>query len=130
METVNDLVSKFNRNRFVEIPFFESAVCTFRKSFPYAVDLKFSGFDMAEAFYTGHTNYNYTTNACNSGPNGTIDHRCHCFTQMIWNSTNLVGCAVKKHDNNTFYAACAYEPGGNIPGKYKSNVPKFDGVDI
>lgn len=110
----------------VPTPTFNDGVCTFCKSVPHAVHFYLDGMDIGEKFFSGHVNYNYTSHMCNSGPNGTVDHVCHCFTQMIWRSTTDVGCAYARFDNYTYYAACVYHPVGNIPGKYKDNVPMLN----
>lgn len=45
------------------------------------------------------------------------------FTQLVWNSTRSVGCAVK--DCGSYYGqylVCEYDPPGNIAGQYDDNV--------
>lgn len=44
------------------------------------------------------------------------------FTQMVWNSSTQLGCAVKNCSANTYYIVCNYYPQGNIIGQGKANV--------
>ncbi|GJN71718.1 cysteine-rich secretory protein family domain-containing protein [Purpureocillium lilacinum] len=47
------------------------------------------------------------------------------FTQLVWKSTNAVGCAARHCGNNMrFYLVCEYSPRGNIvnAGYFKDNV--------
>ena len=39
------------------------------------------------------------------------------YTQVVWKSTERLGCGVKGS-----YMVCRYEPAGNIPGEYEENV--------
>lgn len=45
------------------------------------------------------------------------------FTQLVWNSTRFIGCAVKDcGDYFGQYLVCEYEPAGNVAGAFDTNV--------
>ena len=82
--------------------------------------------------YTGRylTNYWYSENAyynyySGSSKNGDIVNH---FTQMIWKTTQKIGCAYTvgrwKTYDECYYICCYYSPGGNLPGLYVKNVPR------
>lgn len=43
------------------------------------------------------------------------------FTQVVWNSTRRLGCAKGACSGANFWV-CQYEPAGNVPGQFQSNV--------
>lgn len=54
-------------------------------------------------------NYTYITNTCN----GVCGH----YTQLIWKSTQKVGCAMA-HDTRREIWVCSYDPPGNYRGEW------------
>ncbi|OWF37538.1 cysteine-rich secretory protein LCCL domain-containing 2-like [Mizuhopecten yessoensis] len=61
--------------------------------------------------------YDYWANTCVPG------QQCGHYTQMIWGTTNMVGCGIhfcKKVEfwrrGDAYYVVCNYGPGGNING--------------
>ncbi|KAI1504858.1 CAP domain-containing protein [Biscogniauxia marginata] len=53
------------------------------------------------------------------------------LTQLIWNGSNKIGCAVKlcpagtmSSDMSTWYMVCNYSPPGNVGGAYAQNVKR------
>ncbi|XP_069124549.1 uncharacterized protein [Argopecten irradians] len=61
--------------------------------------------------------YDYWTNTCVPG------QQCGHYTQMIWGTTNMVGCGIHFckevgfwRRGNAHYVVCHYGPGGNING--------------
>jgi uncharacterized protein YkwD len=54
--------------------------------------------------------YNYDTNSCTPGM------KCGHFTQVIWKTTERIGCGVAYCDNSEVWV-CNYDPPGNIVGK-------------
>uniref|UniRef100_A0A803U0N9 ShKT domain-containing protein n=1 Tax=Anolis carolinensis TaxID=28377 RepID=A0A803U0N9_ANOCA len=68
---------------------------------------------------------------------GTTDSRknVNAYTQMIWHSSNQIGCALAfcPQSTNTFIYVCHYCPGGNILGQekkpYKKGLPCADCAD-
>ncbi|MED6217551.1 hypothetical protein PIB30_018761 [Stylosanthes scabra] len=59
-------------------------------------------------------NYDYKSNSC---IDGTLN--CLCYTQVVWNSTNLLGCAsVECQNYEATLATCLYyPPQGKIPNQ-------------
>ncbi|RWR82634.1 pathogenesis-related protein PR-1 type-like protein [Cinnamomum micranthum f. kanehirae] len=53
--------------------------------------------------------YDYSSNAC-SGPD------CTHYTQIVWRTTEQVGCAKIICDNGSSYITCEYYPPGNYVG--------------
>ena len=51
---------------------------------------------------------------CAQPPDKVVGH----YTQMIWETTNEVGCAISKSKSGKYYAVCNYNPPGNIVGDY------------
>lgn len=66
-----------------------------------------------EAWYDEVKDYNWQAQ-------NTYDH----FTQVVWKSTTLVGCAYKdcRKNNWGYYAICSYTKPGNVVGKNTLNV--------
>ena len=71
-------------------------------------------------YYKEEPNYNYSTGKSKNG--GVIGH----FTQVVWKSTTLIGCAVATGTylayQNSYYVCCNYFPAGNYIGEYVQNV--------
>uniref|UniRef100_A0A5K3F4B1 SCP domain-containing protein n=1 Tax=Mesocestoides corti TaxID=53468 RepID=A0A5K3F4B1_MESCO len=76
---------------------------------------------MAEGWYNEVKHYNYSSNYCS--------RVCGHYTQMVWASTTVVGCAMHRCDSlrpswpkPVYLMACQYAPGGNYIGEwpYKS----------
>lgn len=44
------------------------------------------------------------------------------FTQMIWESTEKMGCGKTTNSTGAVYVVCNYYPEGNIIGKFLDNV--------
>jgi pathogenesis-related protein 1 len=66
---------------------------------------------VANAWGSEKANYNYSTNTCARGK------ACGHYTQMVWESTDKVGCgkAVCRDDSQVW--VCNYKPSGNIVGR-------------
>ena len=69
-----------------------------------------------DIWYKEISKYNFNTN---EGEEGTAN-----FTQMVWKSTKKMGCGVGQKSETSFKVICYYLPKGNVPEKYKSNVPQ------
>ena len=54
-------------------------------------------------------NYTYITNSCKGD--------CGHYTQLIWRSTQKVGCATA-HNNQREVWVCSYDPAGNFRGEW------------
>jgi pathogenesis-related protein 1 len=54
--------------------------------------------------------YDYARNSCRAG------RMCGHYTQVVWRSTKLVGCAIEPCGRWT-YVYCAYDPPGNWRGE-------------
>jgi pathogenesis-related protein 1 len=52
--------------------------------------------------------YSYTRNACAAG------RRCGHYTQLVWSTTQEVGCAMTVCADQSQIWACYYRPAGNI----------------
>ncbi|MED6196993.1 hypothetical protein PIB30_052567 [Stylosanthes scabra] len=58
-------------------------------------------------------NYDYKSNTC---IDGTI--ACHCYTQIVWDTTIFLGCAsVECHNYGGTLITCLYSPEGNLPNQ-------------
>lgn len=56
--------------------------------------------------------YDYASNTCTSG------EQCGHYTQMVWDDTREVGCAVARNETRTREVwVCNYTPGGNFVGQ-------------
>jgi len=89
------------------------------------INMEPTGVDVVDAWYEEITDYNYgpvgnpcTKQKCASreSPPCALGH----FTQVMWEETTDVGCAVAEcpaQEQPTFVAVCHYGPGGNIVGK-------------
>ncbi|KAJ8494044.1 hypothetical protein OPV22_015765 [Ensete ventricosum] len=54
--------------------------------------------------------YDYRTNTCSRNAD------CSHYTQMVWKTTQRVGCARIFCDSGDTYAVCEYDPHGNVIG--------------
>ena len=54
--------------------------------------------------------YDYETNSCEDG------QMCGHYTQVIWSTTERVGCAVGACDDGSEIWMCNYDPAGNMVG--------------
>ncbi|MEM9538662.1 MAG: pathogenesis-related family 1 protein [Cyanobacteria bacterium P01_E01_bin.42] len=54
--------------------------------------------------------YNYNNNSCQPGK------MCGHYTQVVWESTREVGCAMARNNNREVWV-CNYDPPGNIIGR-------------
>jgi pathogenesis-related protein 1 len=57
--------------------------------------------------------YDYNSNSCNA-PAG---ESCGHYTQVIWNTTQEVGCAMAVCPDNGQIWSCNYRPAGNVVGQ-------------
>ena len=48
-------------------------------------------------------------------------HSLSHIPQMVWKSSDKMGCAIAKN-GNTVYIVANYYPPGNFVGRYKANV--------
>lgn len=44
------------------------------------------------------------------------------FTQLVWRTTEKLGCGMAQNDINIIYVLCFYNPPGNLDGQYDSNI--------
>uniref|UniRef100_A0A0N5BHQ4 SCP domain-containing protein n=1 Tax=Strongyloides papillosus TaxID=174720 RepID=A0A0N5BHQ4_STREA len=49
---------------------------------------------------------------------------CDDFSQLVWASSERIGCGISKSVDNIMVVACLFSPKGNIKGKYRENVHK------
>ncbi|KLJ09458.1 hypothetical protein EMPG_15120 [Blastomyces silverae] len=53
------------------------------------------------------------------------------FTQIVWKSTTVVGCATVKCSNHLRWnTVCNYGPPGNFGGRYAQNVARPNGAEM
>lgn len=55
--------------------------------------------------------YDYESNECQAG------EMCGHYTQLIWSTTEHVGCAMLKCSTNEYLWMCNYDPAGNWVGE-------------
>lgn len=55
-----------------------------------------------------HASYDPETGAC--------DGSCGHFTQLVWSTTERLGCALDVCDDGAEIWMCTYDPPGNVPG--------------
>ncbi|MED6216337.1 hypothetical protein PIB30_006981 [Stylosanthes scabra] len=69
----------------------------------------FTGFDAVKTWVAQKKYYNHISNSCVGG-------ECRGYTQVVWETTTVVGCARVICDNFAgTIVCCDYEPPGNIP---------------
>ncbi|KAG8034255.1 hypothetical protein G9C98_001339 [Cotesia typhae] len=44
------------------------------------------------------------------------------FTQLVWGSTETMGCGMARSESNKVYIVCFYNPPGNIQDQFQENV--------
>jgi hypothetical protein len=77
-----------------------------------------TGTDAVSDWSAESANYTYSTNTCAAG------ETCGHYTQLVWRTTNAVGCAVQQCTTNTpctgfpdwAFVVCDYTPAGNWDG--------------
>ena len=67
-----------------------------------------------ETWYKEIEKYDFTKGEFTSG----TGH----FTQVVWKSSEQIGCGVACGSNDYCYVTCNYYPGGNYLGQFKTNV--------
>ncbi|KAG2410043.1 Pathogenesis-related protein [Vigna angularis] len=86
--------------------------CDFEHSMgPYGENLAqgsgdLSGVDSVKMWVAEKAYYDEKNNEC-------VKEECLHYTQVVWNTTESVGCARTKCDNNWTYVICNYYPPGN-----------------
>ena len=70
-----------------------------------------------QRWYDEISSYDYATGQSRDGQ--PIGH----FTQIVWRTTTLVGCAVATCSGQDLLV-CNYSPAGNLTGTYRQNVPQ------
>jgi len=89
--------------------------CEFEHSYgPYGENLaqgyeELTGVDSVKMWVSEKPYYDHKNNKC-------VNDECLHYTQVVWNSTESVGCARTKCDNNWMFVICSYYPVGNIVG--------------
>lgn len=68
--------------------------------------------EAVDAWAAEAANYDYATNTCSSGT-------CSHWTQLVWSTTERVGCALSDCEGLTYRytVVCDYGPGGNTGGR-------------
>ncbi|CDR97231.1 SCP-like extracellular protein family protein, putative [Babesia bigemina] len=76
----------------------------------------------AQFWYEGHTDYDFENGGpLNRNPN------VLSFTQLVWKSSQEVGCGVACCDGRQVVLICRFNPPGNTQGHFTSNVQeKFE----
>ena len=79
-----------------------------------------TGAAVADNWYSENKNYDYASGGSKNGK--VVGH----FTQLVWNATTQIGCAVAEGSwsgfSPSYFVCCNYFPGGNILGQYTKNV--------
>ena len=74
-----------------------------------------SGEDIVDRWYEGSLQYDFKNPGWNSESAG--------FTQMVWKSTQKIGCAASCFEDKDFcFGLCVYYPAGNYEGEFEENV--------
>ncbi len=80
-------------------------------AFSYEVEPK----DVVDAWFSEIDFFDYASNTCDAG------EQCGHYTQVVWRSTERVGCAKRSCDLQGFgpaeYWVCEYDPAGNWVGE-------------
>ena len=72
--------------------------------------------NICQNWYNENKIYDYELNNFQKGTNN--------FTQLVWNSTKLIGFGYANHNNKNCYVALYY-PAGNVFGQFTNNVFKI-----
>lgn len=72
---------------------------------------QFSAPEIVKAWADEEAYYNYRTNQCKAGED------CGHYTQMVWEESRNVGCAIVVCPNKAQIWACNYDPPGNYIGE-------------
>lgn len=68
-----------------------------------------------QAWYNEEKDYNYN--------DPVFSEKTGHFTQLVWNSSTLIGCAIKDcGDYFGEYLVCEYQDAGNVAGQFADNV--------
>ena len=70
---------------------------------------------MTDLWYNEIDKYNFT----NPGFSMETGH----FTQVVWKSSQRIGCGIS-NNGSEFYGVAQYDPPGNFIGEFEQNVPK------
>lgn len=82
-----------------------------------------TGIEITDDFYLGRNDYNYDlSNPCYAHFTLYEPDYCRHFAQLLWKDSKSFGCAyiIIGVNYNLF---CYYDPPGNEPSQYRSNVP-------
>jgi hypothetical protein len=71
---------------------------------------------MTDMWYDEVKKYNYA----NGGFSSATGH----FTQVVWKSSQNLGCGIGIRNGNSFYGVAQYTPPGNVIGQFQQNVLK------
>lgn len=101
-----------------------------------SLKLKSAAEAVSNQWYNGEAgNYNFFYGMANPPTNVPLGDYGH-FTQLVWKSTQKVGCATVKCPSGTifgmpsWYTVCNYQPAGNFGGEYGRNVLKPLGLSV
>ena len=81
-----------------------------------AVGVGFPAQDAEPAWASEAADYDYATNSCSAGS-------CGHYTQVVWRSTDFLGCGIKHCTTNSpvgsdwTIVVCNYKPAGNVNGQ-------------
>lgn len=67
-------------------------------------------------WYNGKQFYNFSSPVYNQ--------KSGYFTQLVWKSTNKIGCGLAMNDENKAISVVYYYPRGNVIGQFNENVLK------
>lgn len=67
--------------------------------------------DAVKAWEEEEKFYDYETNTCQEG------EMCGHYTQLVWNTTEKLGCAQVHCDTGDMFITCNYSPPGNYEGE-------------
>lgn len=86
----------------------------------FSLDPVLNGTDISDGWYSQVNNYNF------SNPDDTPIFKS--FSQLVWKSTEEIGCGAACSSDNWCSVICNYYPSGNIEGQFASNV--FPIIDL
>jgi uncharacterized protein YkwD len=86
-------------------------------SSPYGENLYWSSFEsnptqVVDAWASEVAYYDYASNSCDRG------EMCGHYTQLVWSTTERVGCAMVLCADNSEIWMCDYDPPGNYVGEW------------